>query len=53
MSIIEMWKINRSRCGGRSNLYFFWLYPAAVPFCLTWDLLCWLERIGTPTEKRS
>jgi hypothetical protein len=51
--VVEMWKINRERCGGRFNLYFFWMYPLVVPFCLMWDLLSWLERSLTPKEKRS
>jgi hypothetical protein len=53
MLIADMWKINRTRSGGRFNLYFFWMYPLAAPFCFMWDLLCWLERAATPTEKRS
>ena len=38
MITIEMWKANRGRCGGRFNLYFFWLYLLALPFCLVFDL---------------
>lgn len=48
MILIEMWKANRERCGGRFNLYFLWMYPFVVPFCLMWDLLSWLERSLTP-----
>jgi hypothetical protein len=48
MTIVEIWRFNRSRCGGMFNLYFFWMYPLAVPFCLAWDFLNWLERSLTP-----
>lgn len=51
MIIVEAWKINRSRCGGRFNLYFFWLYPLMAPCALTWDFLDWLERVLTPKGK--
>ena len=48
MTIVEIWRVNWSRCGGRFNLYFFWMYPLALPFCLTWDFLNWLERSLIP-----
>jgi hypothetical protein len=48
MILVEVWKANGPRCGGRFNLYFFWMYPLAIPFCLTWDLLSWAERALTP-----
>jgi hypothetical protein len=48
MILVEMWKANRERCGGRFNWYFLWLYPLAVPFSLIWDLLSWAERVLTP-----
>lgn len=51
MLIVEMWKINRSRCGGRFNLIFFWMYPIAAPFCFMWDFLNWIERALTPQTK--
>ena len=50
MIIVDMWKINRSRCGGRFNLYFFWLYPVVAPL-FVWDFLNWLERRLTPTVR--
>lgn len=44
MIIVEIWESNRARSGGKCNQRFFWLYPLVLPFCLTWDLLCWLEK---------
>ncbi len=51
MIIVEAWKINRSRCGGRFNLYFFWMYFLVIGFALTWDFLEWLERKLTPSDR--
>jgi hypothetical protein len=51
--IAEVWNSNRERCGGRFNLYFFWVYPLVLPLALTWDFLNWLERALTPKAKRS
>jgi len=42
--ITEVWKSNRSRCRGRFNLYFFWMYVLFIPALLVWDALNWLER---------
>lgn len=43
MIIIEIWKSNRTRSGGKFNRRFFWVYPLVLPLCLLWDLLSWLE----------
>lgn len=48
MIVVNMWKTNQSRCGGRFNRYFFWGYPLILPFCILWDFLTWLERRLTP-----
>lgn len=48
MIIIELWKSNRERSGGRFNRCFFWMYPLVLPLCLIWDVLEWLEKILTP-----
>ena len=53
MIIVDIWNSNRSRCGGRFNLYFFWLYPLCAPMTMAWDFLTWLEHALTPNEKRS
>lgn len=50
MLLVDVWKINRARCGGRFNLFFFWLYPVALPACFTWDFLSWMERKLTPAD---
>jgi len=52
MIIVEVWNSNRTRCGGRFNRYFFWLYLLLLPSSLTWDFLEWLERALTPNERR-
>ena len=38
--IREIWRINRSRCGGRFNLLFFWMYPAFAVFIAPYTILC-------------
>lgn len=52
MIIVEVWKSNRTRCGGRFNRYFFWMYLLVSPLILTWDFLEWLECVATPKERR-
>jgi hypothetical protein len=50
MLLADIWKSNRERCGGRFNLYFFWMYSIVIPFCLAWDFMEWLEKALTPTN---
>lgn len=56
MIIAEVWMVNRSRCGGRFNLYFFWLYIIALPFVpgmFVWDFLRWAERKLEPPKEQA
>jgi hypothetical protein len=46
----EMWRINSARCGGKFNLFFFWMYPIAAAFMLPFTLLCFLEVLLTPKQ---
>lgn len=43
----EMWILNRDRCSGRFNLFFFWLYPFAAVIVLPFTILCFIEVILT------
>lgn len=39
----EMWRLNQSRCGGRFNLFFFWMYPALAVFLAPYTVLCLIQ----------
>jgi len=39
----EIWRINRSRCGGRFNLLFFWFYPLLAVYITPYTVLCMIE----------
>ena len=39
----DIWRINRSRCGGRYNLLFFWAYPLVAIFLAPYTVLCMIE----------
>jgi len=47
----EMWALNRSRCSGRFNLFFFWLYPVAAILSMPFTLLCFVEVLLTKDNK--
>lgn len=38
-----MWRLNQSRCGGRFNLLFFWMYPALAVFLAPYTVLCLIQ----------
>ncbi len=46
----KMWKLNASRCGGRFNLFFFWMYPVAAAMLLPFTVLCLIEVLLTPND---
>ncbi len=43
MIITQVWESNRTRCKGRFNLIFFWMYVLFLPAMLVWDALEWIE----------
>lgn len=44
----EIWRLNSTRCGGKFNLIFFWMYPPAALMLLPFTLLCLVEMLLTP-----
>jgi hypothetical protein len=52
MLIVDVWKSNRKRAGGRYNLVFFWIYPLCLPASLLLDFVDWLERAITPKDPK-
>lgn len=49
--IPDMWRLNSTRCSGKLNLYFFWLYPIAVVFLIPFTILCFIEIVLTTNSK--
>lgn len=43
MIIAQVWESNRTRCKGRFNLIFFWMYVLFAPAMIVWDALEWIE----------
>jgi hypothetical protein len=44
-NLIEVWKINQTRCGGHFNKIFFWLYPIVFIYLIPFTILCLLEYV--------
>ena len=46
----EMWKINSTRCGGKFNLLFWWIYVISAPFLAFYGILCLFEKLFEKKE---
>ena len=42
-NLVEMWNLNSTRCNGKFNLIFFWMYPLVAFMLMPFTLLCLVE----------
>jgi len=48
----DIWRVNRGRCNGNFNIFFFWLYPIVGILLVPFTILCFFEALCTKTDNK-